>query len=301
MAVSGGPDSLALLLLAQAALPGRVIAATVDHGLRREAAGEAAMVARVCASLAIPHQTVAVEVAPGNVQTRAREARYDALCRSFGGRGTAVFATAHHADDQAETVLMRLNRGSGLAGLAGIRERRVVIGENPLGEYLLVRPLLHWRRTELARLVSDAGIEPAHDPSNEDTAFDRVRMRHALAALPWLDPLAVARSAALLQEAEDAVEEAVATAGHRAVFRDGGLVWLHWGHARLIELELVGSILAELGAEVRRSELAQMVEQLHGQGHATLGGVMARRAMHRKDPLTEVDAWRFEREPPRRN
>jgi tRNA(Ile)-lysidine synthase len=258
------------------------------------------MVARVCASLGVPHETIAVEVASGNVQTRAREARYDALCRSFGRRGAGVFATAHHADDQAETVLMRLNRGSGLAGLAGIRERRIVIGESPLGEYLLVRPLLHWRRAELAQVVSEAGIEPAHDPSNEDTAFDRVRMRQALAALPWLDPLAVARSAALLQEAEEAVEDAVSAVRARAVSWDGEVAWYHWGHTPLIEVESVGSILAELGADVRRSELARMVEQLRGQGHATLGGVMARRAMHRKDRLTQVDAWRFEREPPRR-
>jgi tRNA(Ile)-lysidine synthase len=277
-----------------------VIAATVDHGLRPEAASEAAMVAQVCARLGVPHETIAVAVAAGNLQTQAREARYDALCRSFGTRGAEVFATAHHADDQAETLLMRLNRGSGLAGLAGVRARRVIVGESPLGEYLLVRPLLHWRRAELAQIVSAAGIEPVSDPSNEDPAFDRARMRQALAALPWLDPLAVARSAELLQQAEDTVENAVAAVGHRAVFRDGAVVWYHWGHARLVEVEVVGSILEELGADVRRSEVAQMVDQLRTERHATLGGVMARRAMHQKDPLTQVDAWRFEREPPRR-
>jgi tRNA(Ile)-lysidine synthase len=277
-----------------------VIAATVDHGLRPEAANEAAMVAQVCASLGAPHETIAVTVAAGNFQTQAREARYDALCRSFGKRGAEVFATAHHADDQAETVLMRLNRGSGLAGLAGIRARRVVIGDDPLGEYLVVRPLLHWPRAELAQIVSAAGLAPVSDPSNKDTAFDRVRMRQRLAAMPWLDPLAVARSAEWLQQAEDAVEDAVLAVGHRAVFRDGAVVWYHWGHARLIEVEVVGAILAELGADVRRSEVAQMVEQLRTERHATLGGVMARRAMHRKDPLTQIDAWRFEREPPRK-
>ena len=300
VAVSGGPDSLALLLLAHAALPGRVIAATVDHGLRSEAASEAAMVAHVCMDLGVPHETVAVEVANGNLQSRAREARYSALCRSFGKRGVDVFATGHHADDQAETVLMRLNRGSGLAGLAGVRARRVIIGENPLGEFLVVRPLLHWRRAELAKIVATAGLTPASDPSNEDVAFDRVRMREALAEAQWLDPLAVARSAELLQQAEHAVEDAVAAVRGRAVVWDGEVAWYHWGHAQLIEVEVVGSILEKLGAGVQRSEVAQMVEQLRTERHATLGGVMARRAMHREDPLTEIDAWRFEREPPRR-
>ena len=288
------------MLLANAALPGRVIAATIDHGLRPEAAGEARMVARLCADLKVPHETVAVTVEPGNLQERAREARYDALCRSFGTRRCDVFATAHHADDQAETVLMRLNRGSGLAGLAGIRARRVVAGENPLGEYLLVRPLLQWRRAELAQIVADYGIDPVRDPSNDDTRFDRVQMRLALAETPWLDPQAIARSAEFLQDAEEAVQDAVLDASHRYVFWEGEVAFVHWGHARLIQNELVGKVLSDLGAEVPRSAVAQMVEQLKSDGHATLGGVMAKRAWHQKDPSTQVDAWRFEPEPPRK-
>lgn len=300
MAVSGGPDSLALLLLAHAALPGRVIAATVDHGLRAEAAAESRMVARLCADLKVRHETVAVTVEPGNLQGRAREVRYEALCNAFGRRGAEVFATAHHADDQAETILMRLNRGSGLSGLAGIRARRIAIGEHPLGEYLVVRPLLHWRRAELAQVVAKAGIEPVRDPSNEDTRFDRVRMRRALADTPWLDPLAIARSVDCLQDAEQAVEDAVLDVGHRCVFREDTATWFHWGHSRLIEIEVVTLILRELEADAPRSAVAQMIDQLRSDGHATLGGVKAKRAMHRRDPLTEVDAWRFEREGPRK-
>lgn len=258
------------------------------------------MVARLCADIGVSHETITVEVQPGNLQDRAREARYAALCRSFGCRRADVFATGHHADDQAETVMMRLSRGSGLAGLAGIRARRIVIGEDPPGEYLVVRPLLRWRRAELAAIVAAAGIGPVSDPSNTDERFDRVQMRRALADLPGLDPLAVARSAAHLQEAEEAIENAVGQVRSASVFWDDGVAWYHWGHASLIAIEVVLSILAELGARVRRSEAAQMVEQLRTDGHATLGGVMARRAMHRKDPLTQVDAWRFEREPPRR-
>jgi tRNA(Ile)-lysidine synthase len=278
-----------------------VIAATVDHGLRPEAPDEAAMVARLCADLKIPHETILVAVDPGNLQAQAREARYEALCRSFGKRRCDVFATAHHADDQAETVLMRLGRGAGLSGLAGIRERRIVVGRDPIGECLVVRPLLHWRRAELVEIVTSAGIDPVRDPSNEDTRFDRVQMRRALAGMPWLDPLAVARSAGFLQDAEQAVEDAMLSVLDRFVFRERDVTWFHAGHGRLIDTEVVAYILQEFDAEPRRSEVAQMVEQLRTERHATLGGVMAKRAWHQKDSLTQVDAWRFEREPPRRN
>lgn len=299
MAVSGGPDSLALLLLAHAALPGRVVAATIDHGLRPESADEAAFVAGVCAGLGIEHVAVRVAVAPGNLQDRARAARYAALCNAFGARGVFAFATAHHADDQAETMLMRLTRASGLAGLAGIRAWTLLVGEKPLAELQLLRPLLYWRSDELAQVVARAGIEPVRDSSNDDERFDRVRVRRVLAALPDLDPLAIARSAAFLEQAEDVVDEAVAQAAARCVVRDPPRVWLYFGHPRLVEIELVSLVLAEFGAAPPRSAVAQMIDQLRADGHATLGGVMAHRAMHRADSLTQRDAWRFEVEPPR--
>ncbi|MCT2559487.1 tRNA lysidine(34) synthetase TilS [Tsuneonella sp. YG55] len=299
-AVSGGPDSLALLLLANAVLPGRVIAATIDHGLRPESAQEAAFASAVCGRLGIDHEVVRVAVTPGNVQDRARAARYDALFRSFGSRGCDVVATAHHADDQAETVLMRLARGSGLAGLAGIRERRVEIAGEPPGEFLLLRPLLHWRRAELADVIARAGIDPVRDPSNADARFDRVRIRAQLAALPDLDPLAIARSADLLQQAEAVVETAVARAIEASVHREGGRTWFHFGHPRMIEVEAVTAILRDLGADAPRSAVARLIDQLNGDGHATLAGIMVRRAWHRTGERSEVDAWLFEREPPRR-
>ena len=118
LAVSGGPDSLALLLLASEALPGQVEAATVDHGLRAESAAEAEAVAQICATLGVPHAILTVEVATGNVQAEARRARYAALGGWLAARDLAALATAHHADDQAETLLLRLNRAIGVAGLA---------------------------------------------------------------------------------------------------------------------------------------------------------------------------------------
>ena len=111
--------------------------------------------------------------------------------------------TAHHADDQAETLAMRLARGSGLSGLSGIRDMADIAGVR------VARPLLGWRRAELAEIVAAAGIEPVADPSNEDERFDRVRMRKRLAGAGWLDPIAVARSAAALAQADDALDWAV--------------------------------------------------------------------------------------------
>ena len=109
LAVSGGPDSTALLLLAAAALPGRIAAASVDHGLRDGSAGEAADVGTLCARLGVPHAVLAVEVAAGNLQTEARRARYAALARWLAANDLSALATGHHADDQAETLLLRLN------------------------------------------------------------------------------------------------------------------------------------------------------------------------------------------------
>jgi len=301
IAVSGGPDSLALLLLAHAALPGRVVAATIDHGLRAQSVDEAAFVHDLCGSLGIPHLTRRIEVAPGNLQDRARDGRYRALFDAFLELGTDTLATAHHADDQAETVMMRLNRGSGIAGLAGIRAHRVDVHPEPLAEMLIVRPLLEWRKDELAQIVADAGIEPVRDASNEDARFDRVRMRAALGEADWLDPVAVARSARILQDAERIVDTAIRETWDRCVFAEGEAIWFHPGHPFLIDREIVARILAEFGSSPRGSAVATMVDALHRDGAACLGGVMAKRAWHRTGPRSETDAWKFEREPPRKS
>ncbi|GMN13736.1 tRNA lysidine(34) synthetase TilS [Altererythrobacter sp. MTPC7] len=305
LAVSGGPDSLALLVLAHAALPGRIEVASVDHGLRAESASEAAFVAQVCETLDIPCGVLTVDVGPGNLQDRARQARYDALAQHFASRGIDAIATAHHADDQAETVLMRLNRGSGLAGLAGIRARSVRPLPSGAQEYLVVRPLLHWRRDELAGIVAECGLTPVRDPSNEDERFDRVQVRKALAGLPWLDPLAIAMSARNLQDAEPVIEDAVAQAWRDCVHRqdadrDDGIVWFEFDHPRAVEIEVVQRILRSFGASARGSATARLVERLYAHGAGSLGGVAAKRALYSGAPGDSVDAWKFEREPPRR-
>src|SRR3954462_8328860 len=153
VAVSGGPDSLALLLLTAAARPGQVEAATIDHGLRPEAQDEAEMVARLCDELGVRHAILTArwsELPQTAIQERARNQRYRLLGYWAEERGLDALVTAHHAEDQAETLLMRLARGSGVRGLAGMRPRSV----SPGAHVRLVRPLLGWRRAELEGICS---------------------------------------------------------------------------------------------------------------------------------------------------
>ena len=261
LAVSGGGDSLALLLLAQAALPGRIEAATVDHGLRAESGDEAAFVAGVCSELGVPHRTLPVTVATGNLQDRARAARYAALGEWCEAHGLDALATAHQMDDQAETVVMRLNRGSGLSGLAAIRALQS-LPEVPVP---LVRPLLGWRRAELASLVADAGWEAVDDPSNHSDTFDRVRLRKALAGADWLDPKAISHSAALLGEADDALIWAVGQEVAQFVRRTSEMAHyaaLASGAPALIRAEAVRSIYRGFGHSLDRGAAADIVRRL---------------------------------------
>lgn len=286
IAVSGGPDSLALLLLGQAALPGRVAAASVDHGLRPESASEAAMVARVCAARGIPHAVFTVQVASGNMQAEARAARYAALAEWAGQERLSAVATAHHADDQAETLLMRLNRGSGLSGLAGVRARRALSDS-----CLLIRPLLGWRKAELEAVCVSAGVEPVRDPSNTDLHYDRVRVRGALDNANWLDPLALARSAGLLAEADAAMKVWVEEVWRRAVRVEDGRVTLVPEGPRLVRLMLLAKVLALFGGEGRGETLVRLLETLEAGGRMNVCGVEA---------VVSGERWLFCPETPRR-
>ena len=296
MAVSGGPDSLALVLLAHATRPGMVEAATIDHGLRPESGGEAAMVAQLCHSIGVPHTIARVTLARGNVQARAREARYAALGEWAERRGLAAVLTAHHADDQAETLLMRLNRGSGLAGLAGVRAAA------PLGETLFVaRPLLGWRKAELEAVCTTAGVEPARDPSNDNADFDRVRIRKALSQADWLDPLALTRSAGHLAEALDTIQLFADELWEDSVVEDGrGGYRFHPDAARVLNIEVIARILETLGANARRSEVARLHDRLVDGDNASLGGVLAQPGYEMvEEQGVEVPLWTFAPEPTR--
>ena len=288
LAVSGGPDSLALLLLAQAAIPGSFAVATVNHGLRAEAAAECAMVERVCGARGIPCTILTIETGPGNVQAAARRARYAALVAWAEGKGLSAIATAHHADDQAETLVMRLNRASGLAGLAGVRPRGFVPGTR----LPLLRPLLAWRRAELAAIVDRSGFEPAQDPSNADEAYDRVRIRTALATAEWLDVEAVAASAAHLAEADEAIEWMVEREWAENVgVTDGGLRYDPQApHA--IALRVVTRIVEGYGGNPRGGAIARLLAELESGGQGNVAGVSAR---------ADCDSWVFRPETPRRS
>lgn len=203
VAVSGGPDSMALLWLVASLLPGQVWAATVDHKLRQGSADEARMVAGYCAREHIPHAILhpAAPIA-GSLQAAARIERYRLLEQWREAQALDHILTAHHADDQLETMIMRLNRSSGVGGLAGVRASNGAV----------LRPLLHWRRDELAGLALDADLPIVQDPSNADIRFDRARLRHALQSQLFLDPQAAARSAQWLGEADTALDWAVEVA-----------------------------------------------------------------------------------------
>ncbi len=207
IAVSGGPDSLALLLLAAAARPGRIEAATVDHGLRKESRAEARFVAGICESLGVRHAILEVALpTASNLQAQARTARYHALGDWAIERALAAVATGHHVDDQAETLLMRMARGAGLGGLVGVRQTR------PLEVGIaVIRPLLDWRREELAAIVGAAGITPVDDPANRDPRHDRSRFRGMLAGADWADAERLAASAKWLADADEALEWSLAS------------------------------------------------------------------------------------------
>jgi tRNA(Ile)-lysidine synthase len=287
LAVSGGPDSLALLLLAEAAIPGRFAVATVDHGLRPEAAAECAMVDRVCAERGISCSVLAVQVSEGNVQAAAREARYAALSAWAQSEGADALATAHHADDQAETLIMRLNRASGLAGLAGVRPRGFVAGSR----LPLLRPLLGWRRAELAALVARADLDPALDPSNLDGAYDRVRIRKALAASDWLDVEAVASSAAHLADAEEALAWMVERDWAESVTVAAGGLLYEPDAPKAVALRVVSRIIAGFGGSARGAGVARLIEALQAGRSGNVAGVAA---------TVEDGAWLFRPESPRR-
>ena len=289
LAVSGGPDSLALLLLAAAARSGRIEAASVDHGLREGSVSDCEMVAALCAQLGIPHSILSVEwdeSPDSNLQALARVERYALLAEWAKQRGLAAIATAHHADDQAETVLMRLARGSGLSGLRGARYKRL------LGEGVwLIRPLLGWRRDELAAIVAEAGIEAATDPSNDDPRHDRTRARRLLRETEWLDPGRLAAAAHHIGEADDALDWALDGLAVSRIAPDGEALTIDpSGIPRELQRRLLLLAFAQSGAPPPRGpDLSRAMDALDQGQSVTLAGIK----------LDGGPVWRLSSAPPR--
>jgi tRNA(Ile)-lysidine synthase len=205
--VSGGADSLALVVLSVAAGLG-VTAVHVDHGLRPESAAEAERVKAAAVRLGVGFELRRVSVEPGpNLEARARRARYAALPEGV--------LTGHTADDQAETVLLNLLRGAGLDGLAGMRSADATADVNRATSPRAIRPLLRLRRAETRALCLKMRLAPVDDPSNADLRFLRNRIRHEL--LPRLadmggrDPVPIlTRQAGLLADEADFLDQLAA-------------------------------------------------------------------------------------------
>jgi tRNA(Ile)-lysidine synthase len=207
IAVSGGPDSTALLLMAaewaKRRAKTRIEAATVDHGLRPESANEATAVGEICARLGVDHRVLKWKGAKptSRLQERAREARYRLLIDHAKAIGGEVLMTAHHADDQAETVLFRLLRGSGVAGLRGMDVISMRDGMT------IARPLLGLKKRDLIAFAEARGAPFIDDPSNADPRFARTRLRALLVRLgeEGLDAQALDRLARRARETEEAL------------------------------------------------------------------------------------------------
>jgi tRNA(Ile)-lysidine synthase len=261
LAVSGGPDSTALMVLAARwrkslrAEP-KLIAVTVDHGLRKEAKREAAAVGKLARKLGLAHRVVrwsGKKPATG-LQQAARAARYTLLAEAARKDKAAHILTAHTLDDQAETVLIRMSRGSGLRGLAAMqRLSRLEAGE---GALQLVRPLLDVPKARLIATLKAAKIPYADDPSNRDPRFTRARLRPLMAVLAreGLTARRLAQLAHRLRRAHRALEATVDRAERDVLSRPSGatIALDAAGFARLpaeIALRLLGRAVAELGDE----------------------------------------------------
>jgi len=223
LAVSGGPDSIALMWLAARwrstlARGPRLVAVTVDHGLRVEAAAEARDVKRLARTLDLTHRTLrwTGEKPKTGLPAAARTARYRLLAQAARASGATHILTAHTRDDQAETLLMRLLRGSGIGGLAAMAR------ESERDGVLLARPFLHVSKSQLVATLKKAKIGFADDPTNRDTNFTRPRLREIMPVLAAEggDARNLARLASRLARANQAVEILVDGAERYLALRD---------------------------------------------------------------------------------
>ena len=278
LAVSGGPDSVALMWLAarwrRALASGpHLVAVTVDHGLRAESAREARDVKRLARSLDLSHHIVrwTGPKPKTGLPAAARAARYRLLANAARKHGATHVLTAHTRDDQAETLLMRLLRGSGIAGLASMS------GQTPREGVVLARPFLNVSKAQLIATLAKARITFADDPTNRDIHFTRPRLR---ALMPVLaaeggDARNLARLASRLARANAAVE--VLTDGAERYlalrYRQTGSYRPDAGNSNLQMLDFED--FAAIPEEIRVRLLQRAIDRFGHEGPAELGKVEA--------------------------
>lgn len=308
MAVSGGPDSTALMWLAAQWRRRRrkgpnLLAVTIDHGLRPESAREAVAVKRLARQLGIPHRTLrwrGPKPATG-LQERARSERYRLLGDAARRAEARCVLTAHTLDDQAETVLIRLARGSGMTGLAAMA------AVTPVDGFFLVRPLLDVPKSRLLATLKAEQTAFAQDPSNRDPRFTRVRIRELMPALAaeGLSRRRLTVLARRLRRADAALEAMTDVAGARLAGgewpRQRPVALDRDGFAQLpdeLALRLMGRAVAQVGDE-GRVELAKL-EALMTAVRAVLTASGRLRRTLAGAVVTVADAITIDRAPPRR-
>jgi tRNA(Ile)-lysidine synthase len=281
---------MALLHLAQHWGGSDLQIATVDHGLRPDAAAEAAMVARAASDLGLPHVTLHWQGwdGRGNLQDQARQARQDLLCDWARRVGLDAVVLGHTRDDQAETLLMRLARGSGVDGLAGMGARREAHG------ILWLRPLLSFGRDELRDWLRARGVGWIDDPSNDDPRFDRVKIRQAMTAL-GLSPARLAETATRMAEARDVLDQSAQDAA-RAIGRSahGDIIFDRAGFDQLptdTRLRLLADALRQIASSPYRPRLSALQTALTAP-RATLHGCLITRSAKELRITREAQAVR---------
>jgi tRNA(Ile)-lysidine synthase len=256
-------------------------ALTVDHGLRKESELEAQMVAKACTKLGIEHHILkwVGEKPSTGIEARAREARYELMLKFCRENGVDVLMTAHQADDQIETFLLNLGRGSGVYGLAGMRAEQVRDG------ITIARPLLQVSRAELRKYCEDNNIKFIDDPMNHDPKFLRVKIRQNRRLLrEKLDIsdariLAAVNALGRVREALEDDVEALAESVYinaRAVFQEDFLFDLDTE----IQLKLLSYLIQKIGGEkypIRMAQIKSAIQQLRGDCKFTLGHCVLRR------------------------
>ena len=273
LAVSGGPDSVALMWLAARWRKGlsrgpHLLAVTVDHGLRQESAREAREVKRLARELDLAHRTVrwSGEKPKSGVPAAARSARYRLLASVARQSGSSHILTAHTRDDQAETLLMRLLRGSGIGGLAAMAR------ESEREGVLIARPFLNVSKAQLVTTLNLAKVGYADDPTNRDVSFTRPRIRAVIEGLASEggDTRNLARLASRLARANAAIEVLTDGAARYLALRDQG-ARSNKAATVLRHATFDAATFARMPEEIRLRLLLRAIDRVGHEGPAELG------------------------------